>query len=101
MRPPGRPPLPAFVMMGPITTFLRRCWSHHDVQVTAGRAFGLGWAAAPPGLAVASFAAAEAAEAGRQVRGRRRVRPRIGRLPLVVRLTAVRVLTVRVPAVRV
>src|SRR5215469_10279637 len=42
MRLPGRPPPPAFVMMGPITTFLRRCWSHHDVQVIVGQAFGLG-----------------------------------------------------------
>jgi hypothetical protein len=42
MRLPGRPPPPAYVVMGPITTFLRRGWSHHDLQVTVAQAFGLG-----------------------------------------------------------
>jgi len=42
MRLPGRPLLAAYGVMGPITTFLRRGWPHHDRQVTVGEAFGLG-----------------------------------------------------------
>src|SRR5215469_4292463 len=53
------------------------------------------------GLAVASFAAAEAAEAGREVRGRRSVRARVGRLALAVRVLPVCLLAGRVLAVRV
>src|SRR5215467_3123146 len=37
MRLPGRPLLAALVVMGPITTFLRRGWSHHDLQVIVGQ----------------------------------------------------------------
>src|SRR5215469_14121016 len=42
MRLPGRPPLPAYVVMAPTTTFLCRDGRHHDKQVTVGRAAGLG-----------------------------------------------------------
>jgi len=47
MRLPGRPPPPTYVVTGPTTTFLRRGWSHHDKQVTAGLALSR----APVGLA--------------------------------------------------
>src|SRR5215469_3971027 len=41
--PAGTPaPARVWVVMGPITTFLRRGWTHHDKQVTAGQAFGPG-----------------------------------------------------------
>ena len=40
MRLPGRPPPPAYVVMGPITTFLRRGWSHHDIPLAVSRVLG-------------------------------------------------------------
>jgi len=35
-------PLSAFVVVGPISTFLCRCWTHHDVQLGPHRAGGWG-----------------------------------------------------------
>jgi hypothetical protein len=38
---PGRASPPAYVVIGHLTTFLRRRWSNDDIQIAARRRFGL------------------------------------------------------------